>query len=69
MVQRFSREGGVFFVGKRLPDSVMVAHKILILGVQVRALVGQNPLWGCGPAILRKRSCENSGRKSTYRFG
>lgn len=44
MVQRFSREREEFFLIKGLPDSVMVAHKILILGVQVRALVGQNPL-------------------------
>ena len=46
MVQRFSQGRGMFFLIKGLPDSVMVAHKILILGVQVRALVGQIPLWG-----------------------
>ncbi len=37
-----SGERGVFWI-KGLPDSVMVAHKILILGVQVRTLVGQIP--------------------------
>ncbi len=49
MVQRFSRNRDMYFVVKGLPDSVMVAHKILILGVQVRALVGQIPLTGGFP--------------------